>query len=179
MLWRKESDVGGTRKAAKDNRPFRIQPSKPAHLLLELVSLGLSGEQPENLSWEKALESLFSTGTCTEWRGTERVKEMNPWFRDLLNQKRKCCCLEAVWHMESLLKEKEKVTFEGPQDSTSRSWGSDVLAGAQHPETWKAHSCGPCTATSLCPESHLLPHPLTARLAGPGSQVHSPGRMLW
>lgn len=37
--------------------------------------------------------------------------------------------------MESLLKEKEKVTFEGPQDSTSRSWGSDVLAGAQHPET--------------------------------------------
>lgn len=80
MLWRKESDVEGTRKAANDNRPFRIQPSKPAHLLFELVSLGLPGEQPENLSWEKVLESLFSTGTCTEWRGTERVKETNQWF---------------------------------------------------------------------------------------------------
>lgn len=58
-----------------------MQPSRPTHLLLELVSLGLSGEQPENLSWEKALESLFSTGTCTEWRGTERVKETNLRYR--------------------------------------------------------------------------------------------------
>lgn len=55
MLWGKESDVRGTREAGKDNKHFRIQPSKPAHLLLELVSLGLLGDQPEHLSWEKAL----------------------------------------------------------------------------------------------------------------------------
>lgn len=56
MLWGKESDIQGTREAGKDNKCFRILPSKPAHLLLELVSLGLQGTSGASLLGEGIIE---------------------------------------------------------------------------------------------------------------------------